>query len=144
MVKVKLAVVRKDGQILKNGVYGSADDAASKARRCQDLAAQKGIDCKITCKFEEFDIKSINTSPVDGFHWFDRYEIFTKENYHTKEIYYVVTHNNCPIQSGLSNPRFTKEVAYQYFTDLINKKVTGKKIFHITLEDGTKMLDLAK
>lgn len=144
MVKVKLAVVRKDGKIIKNGVYGSAKDAANKARRCQDLANQKSINCKITCKLEEFDVKSINTSPIEAYYWFDRYELHARENYHTKETYYVVTHNNTPIQSGLDNPRFTKEVAQEYFANLIKNKVVGKKIFHIVLEDGTKLLDLAK
>lgn len=144
MVKVKLAVVRKDGEMLLNGVYGCADDAAGKARRCQDLAKQKNINCKITCKFEEFDVRAINTAPIDAYYWFDRYEILVKENYHTKEKYYVVCHNNTPIQSGLDNPRFTKEVAEEYFKNLINQKVRDKKVFHITLADGKKLLDLAK
>lgn len=144
MVKVKLAVVRKDGQILNNGVYGSAKDAANKARRCQDLAKQKGITCKITCKFEEFDIQSINTGTLDAGWWDNRYEILTREEYYSKRKYPVIAVNNCPTVSGLNDLNFTEDKAQEYFAELVNQKIAGKKIFHITLTDGTKLTNLAK
>lgn len=143
MVKVKLAVVRCDGEILKKGIYGSSEDAAARARKAQEYSDNKGLGKKITCKFEEFDIVAINISKEEDY-WTERYYIHRMRNQNTNEHYWRVANHNLTLQTGLFNPKFNQEAAEKYFTDLLKTKVCQPlvKVHFLELADGTKMRNL--
>lgn len=145
MVKIKLAVVRNNGNILKRGIYGAAEDAANHAKKAQESAIKKQLKAQITCKFEEFDINEINISDVDLTYWTHKYRLLQLINYNTKEPYWQVFRNNTPDRSGLNDPTFTEAKAHEYFAELLNTKVCkpGIKVYFMELADGTKLREIA-
>ncbi|WP_373527371.1 hypothetical protein [Nostoc sp.] len=146
MVKIKLAVVRNNGEILKRGIYGASKDAANRARKAAEFAKNKCFESSLSCKLEEFDITAINVSHIDLNYWTERYEIRPATCYHTKEIYWRVYKNGgIPMKSGLNDPTFTEQKANEYFAELLKVKVCKPKmkVYFIEFADGTKLREIA-